>query len=57
MLSMYSDFVPKFVKVFGNVGQEMTKAFTSYHEEVLNGSFPGPEHCFKIDDSVIDKLY
>lgn len=57
MLAMYSDFVPKFVKQFGNVGDEMKKAFAGYIKEVGEGSFPAKEHCFKIEDSVIEKLY
>ncbi|MBQ9598645.1 MAG: 3-methyl-2-oxobutanoate hydroxymethyltransferase, partial [Clostridia bacterium] len=30
MLAMYSDFTPKFVKHFGNVGEEMKKSFKAY---------------------------
>lgn len=57
MLGMYSDFTPKFVKRFGNVGEEMKKAFADYIKEVKEGSFPAKEHCFKIEDSIIEKLY
>lgn len=57
MLGMYSDFTPKFVKRFGNVGDEMKKAFADYIKEVKEGSFPAKEHCFKIEDSIIEKLY
>lgn len=57
MLGMYSDFTPKFVKRFGNIGEEMKKAFADYIKEVKEGSFPAKEHCFKIEDSIIEKLY
>lgn len=57
MLGMYSDFTPKFVKRFGNVGEEMKKAFADYIKEVKEESFPAKEHCFKIEDSIIEKLY
>ena len=57
MLGLYSDFVPKFVKQFRNLGQEMKAGFADYVKEVKEGTFPAQEHTFKIDDSIIDKLY
>ncbi|WP_099468281.1 3-methyl-2-oxobutanoate hydroxymethyltransferase [Konateibacter massiliensis] len=57
MLGMFSDFTPKFVKRFGNVGDEMKKAFAAYQKEVREESFPAKEHCYQIDDDVIAKLY
>ena len=56
MLGMYSDFTPKFVKKFANVGKVMTDAFKSYSDEVKTGQFPTEEHSFKIDDDIIDKI-
>ena len=57
MLSMFGDFKPKFVKRFGEVGAVMKEAFQKYSEEVKAGTFPAPEHTFKIDDDVLGKLY
>lgn len=57
MLGMFSDFTPKFVKRYANVGEVMTAAFKQYDEEVKSGAFPSDEHTYKIDDSVIEKLY
>lgn len=57
MLNMFSDFKPKFSKTFSNVGDLMRDAFKSYIREVNEGIFPGAEHCFKIDDEVLNKLY
>ena len=57
MLGMFSDFTPKFVKKFANVGEIMTEAFKDYINEVQAGTFPGPEHGFKISEEVITKLY
>lgn len=57
MLAMYSDMAPKFVKQFSNVGEMMKKGFQDYVKEVKEGTFPAKEHTFKIDDSVIEKLY
>ena len=57
MLAMFSDFKPKFVKSFANVGEVMTVAFKQYIEETKAGIFPGEEHTFKIADEIIERLY
>lgn len=57
MLGMFTDFKPKFVKHFANVGEIMTQAFREYDAQVKAGTFPAEEHTYKIDDSIIDKLY
>ncbi|MGN0026603.1 MAG: 3-methyl-2-oxobutanoate hydroxymethyltransferase [Clostridium sp.] len=57
MLGLFSDFTPKFVKKYANLGDGMKKAFASYINDVKDCSFPGEEHSFKISDEVIEKLY
>ena len=57
MLGMYSDFTPKFVKTYENLGEKMDFAFKKYIEEVKCGDFPEEKHSFKISDEVIEKLY
>ena len=57
MLGMYSDFKPKFVKQYENIGEKINSALTKYIEEVQDGVFPAEEHSFKIDDEIIEKLY
>lgn len=57
MLGMFTDYVPKFVRQFANVGEVMKQAFTDYINAVGDGSFPKEENTYKIDDEVIDKLY
>lgn len=57
MLGLFSDFTPKFVKQFANVGEIVKGAFEGYIREVQEGTFPTQEHTFKIDDEVLDKLY
>jgi 3-methyl-2-oxobutanoate hydroxymethyltransferase len=57
MLGMFSDFTPKFVKRYAEVGKVMTDAFHRYIEEVQSGEFPGEENVYKIDDEIIEKLY
>ncbi|MDE6024461.1 MAG: 3-methyl-2-oxobutanoate hydroxymethyltransferase [Lachnospiraceae bacterium] len=57
MLGMFSDFTPKFVRRFANIGQTMTDAFKAYIEAVKDSSYPEEKHTYKIDDDVIEKLY
>lgn len=57
MLAMYSDFKPKFVKQYAQIGSVMKDAFRQYIDEVKSGAFPSKEHTFKIDDDIIEKLY
>lgn len=57
MLGMFSDFTPKFVKKFANVGEVMEEAFKEYISEVKGDTFPGPDHSFKISEDVLEKLY
>ena len=57
VLGMFSDFTPKFVKRFANVGEIMTQAFKDYDAAVKDGSFPQEQHTYAIDDDVIEKLY
>lgn len=57
MLGLFSDFTPKFVKKYENLGEKMNIAFRKYIEEVKDGVFPAEEYSFKISDEVIEKLY
>lgn len=57
MSGLFSDFTPKFVKKYANVGEMMTQAFRDYIADVQEGSFPAPEHTFAISEGVIKKLY
>ena len=57
MLGLFSDYTPKFVKHFANLGGEMQAAFHAYDEAVKNGTCPDDAHAFKMDDSVLERLY
>lgn len=57
MLAIYSDMKPKFVKQFAQVGELMKEGIGAYIAETKAGTFPAEEHCFKIADEVIEKLY
>jgi len=57
MLGMFNDFTPKFVKQYNQVGELIKSSIKAYKAEVEEGLFPGPEHEFSIDDTIIEKLY
>ncbi len=57
MLSMFSELTPKFAKSYADIGSQMRGAFIKYVEEVQTGEFPAAEHCFNIEDTIINKLY
>ncbi len=57
MLGMFSDFTPKFVKRYADLGKTMSDAFRQYDAEVKSGVFPSQEHTYGIDDGIIEKLY
>ncbi len=57
MLGMFSDYVPKFVKQFANVGDIMKQAFKDYINEVSSGAFPDASRSYTIDDDILERLY
>ncbi len=57
MLGMFSDFTPKFVRRFANVGEVMTEAFKEYCKAVSEGTFPEKKHEYTLSDDVLEKLY
>lgn len=48
MAGLFTDYTPKFVKRYGNIAGELTKAVNAFAEEVKERRFPAPEHCFGI---------
>jgi len=57
MLGMFSDFTPKFVKRYADVGSVMQEAFRAYIDEVAGGVFPTEKQSYTIAGEVIEKLY
>jgi len=57
MLGMFSGHVAKFVKKYADLQPIIIEALRTYKQEVQDGSFPGPEHCYTMADDVLDKLY
>lgn len=46
MLGLFTDFRPKFVKRFGELGFAAEAAVAAYAQAVRTRAFPGPEHVF-----------
>lgn len=56
MLGMFSDFTPKFVRRFAEVGDIMREAYAEYDRCVKDGSFPAFEHCYAASEDVLENL-
>lgn len=46
MLGQFSDFRPKFVKRYAELGRDADAAIAAYAQEVRERRFPGPDHVF-----------
>jgi len=46
MLGMFTEFTPRFVKRYRNLGDDIRAAARDYAEEVRNGRFPAAEHTY-----------
>jgi 3-methyl-2-oxobutanoate hydroxymethyltransferase len=50
LLGIYDGHAPRFAKRYGEVKAQMVAGVAQYAAEVRDGSFPGPEHAYSIDD-------
>lgn len=50
MLGMSGEFVPKFVRRFADIGEEMKHTFRAYDQEVKAGSFPAEAQTYAKSD-------
>lgn len=48
LLGLFSDFQPKFVKRYAQLGDAVGVAAAEYAADVKARRFPGPEHCFGV---------
>ena len=46
LLGLFTDFTPKFVKRYADLGEEIGKAAAAYAGDVRARRFPATEHCF-----------
>lgn len=57
LLGMSGGFRPKFSKAYADLHTTIVGAVKDYIKDVEARTFPAPEHTFKVDDEVIEKLY
>ena len=46
ILGIYQMFKPKFVKRYASLQDDIKTTFTTFSEEIRNGTYPAPEHCY-----------
>ena len=46
MLGLFDKFLPKFVKQYAKIGDDIVSALAAYSDEVRQGAFPGEQHVF-----------
>jgi len=46
VIGMFSDFTPKFVRRYAEIGQRIAEAASAYAADVRARRFPGPENLF-----------
>ncbi len=56
LLGLFDRFVPKFVKQYANLREIAVEAINAYRNDVETGTFPGPEHTFRMNEGEEDKL-
>lgn len=56
IMNLGGGFSPKFVKQYADLPAEITRALESYRDEVVAGTFPGPEHGFAMPEEEVEKL-
>jgi len=46
LVGLFSEFTPKFVRRYADLGPKIAEAAASYADDVRSGRFPGPAECF-----------
>ncbi len=58
MMGLFEKFIPKFVKRYVNLGEQIVKALEEFKKEVKEGSFPTPNHVFGgVEEEELKRLY
>jgi 3-methyl-2-oxobutanoate hydroxymethyltransferase len=56
LLGLQERIIGRFAKVYANIGDDVREAFTSFANEVREGSFPDEEHSYRMARDVLDQL-
>lgn len=57
VLGITPDFIPRFVKKYANLHEDIVGALKQYKAEVETGQFPDAEHSFTMKEEELAKLY
>jgi len=50
LLGLYEEFLPRFVRRYGNFGTQMKEALEKFREDVLSGNFPTEKEAFHLSE-------
>ena len=56
LLGIYDGHAPRFAKRYAEVRAQMVAGVAEYADEVRRRAFPGPEHCYSIDEPELERL-
>jgi 3-methyl-2-oxobutanoate hydroxymethyltransferase len=56
MLGLFTDFKPKFLKYFGDIGNSVKMAINNYKNEVNNSIYPDIEHSYEFPKEDLDEI-
>lgn len=58
MFGLFEKFLPKFVKQYAQLGEQIVEGLETFKKEVREGSFPAEEHVFGgVDEEDLKRLY
>jgi 3-methyl-2-oxobutanoate hydroxymethyltransferase len=56
MLGIFEVFIPKFVKKYASLAEEIRRASREYINDIKNGRFPSEEHCYRMRAGEAERL-
>ncbi|MHA1292291.1 MAG: 3-methyl-2-oxobutanoate hydroxymethyltransferase [Promethearchaeota archaeon] len=56
MLGIFTEFKPKFLKYFGNIGNSIKNALIRYKEEVMDIKYPEQQHTYDFPQENLDEI-
>ncbi|RTZ99521.1 MAG: 3-methyl-2-oxobutanoate hydroxymethyltransferase [Deltaproteobacteria bacterium] len=56
MIGLFDKFIPKFVKQYTKIRPTIIEAIKAYKQDVLEKTFPGPEHSFSMPADALEQL-
>ncbi len=57
MLGIFTDFKPKFLKYFGNLGENIQKAIKNYKDEVEREIYPDLSHSYEFPSEDLEEIH